>query len=137
MKPSTFAIGAAAVAVIAGGAWLLTPRADEPQPAAAQVAVVVPTLTAEETAGKDLFNANCATCHGPNGTGTDHGPPFLNRIYEPNHHGDMAFLIAARQGVRAHHWRFGNMPPVQGVTDQDVLKIVAYVRALQRANGIE
>lgn len=137
MKPSTFAIGAAAVAAIAGGAWLLTPRADEPQLAAAQAAVVVPTLTAEETAGKDLFNANCATCHGPNGTGTDHGPPFLNRIYEPNHHGDMAFLIAARQGVRAHHWRFGNMPPVQGVTDQDVLKIVAYVRALQRANGIE
>jgi hypothetical protein len=39
--------------------------------------------------------------------------------------------------VRAHHWRFGNMPPVDGVNRAEVEKIVAYVRALQRANGIE
>ncbi|MCV2866555.1 cytochrome c [Defluviimonas sp. WL0075] len=117
--------------------WLLTPRAQEPQAGTAQVTVVVPPLTAEETAGQDLFNANCAACHGPNGIGTDKGPPFLSRIYEPKHHGDMAFVIAAHQGVRAHHWQFGNMPPVQGVTDQDVLKIVTYIRALQRANGIQ
>ena len=137
MKARTIALGSAAIAVIAGGVWLLAPRAQEPLAVTAQATVVVPSLTAEETAGQDLFNANCATCHGPNGTGTEKGPPFLNRIYEPNHHGDMAFVIAARQGVRAHHWQFGNMPPVQGVTDQDVLKIVAYIRALQRANGVE
>lgn len=136
MKARTIALGAAASAVIAGGMWLLAPRTQVPLAGTAQAAVVVPTLTAEETAGQDLFNANCAACHGSNGTGTDKGPPFLNRIYEPNHHGDMAFVIAARQGVRAHHWQFGNMPPVQGVTDQDVLKIVAYIRALQLANGI-
>ena len=128
---------AACLAAIAGAAWLLTPRTPQPQPGAARAAVVVPTLTVEETAGQDLFNANCAACHGPNGTGTEKGPPFLNGIYEANHHGDMAFVIAARQGVRAHHWQFGNMPPVQGVTDEDVLKIVTYIRALQRANGID
>jgi len=63
-------------------------------------------------------------------------PPLVHKIYEPNHHGDMAFLMAARNGVRAHHWKFGNMPPVEGITDAEVITIVAYVRALQRANGI-
>ena len=48
----------------------------------------------------------------------------------------MAFLLAAKQGVRAHHWPFGDMPPVPGVSEQDVGRIVAYVRTLQKANGI-
>ncbi|MEE9388504.1 MAG: cytochrome c, partial [Paracoccaceae bacterium] len=36
-----------------------------------------------------------------------------------------------------HHWRFGSMPPVEGLTDGDVAMVVDYVRTLQRANGIE
>ena len=43
---------------------------------------------------------------------------------------------AAALGVRGHHWRFGDMPPVEGLTRTDVAMIVAYVRELQRANGI-
>ena len=60
----------------------------------------------------------------------------IGQVGQPNHHADLAFLLAARQGVRAHHWRFGDMPPVQGVGEQEIEEIVAYVRALQRANGI-
>ncbi|KKK93735.1 hypothetical protein LCGC14_2689930, partial [marine sediment metagenome] len=30
----------------------------------------------------------------------------------------------------------GNMPPVEGVTPGEVKMVVAYVRELQRANGI-
>jgi hypothetical protein len=48
----------------------------------------------------------------------------------------MAFVMAAQNGVRAHHWKFGDMPPVEGVTNADILNVVAYVRALQRENGI-
>lgn len=33
--------------------------------------------------GKVLFDANCADCHGQSGVGTDHGPPFMNDIYNP------------------------------------------------------
>ncbi|WP_093033516.1 c-type cytochrome [Ruegeria marina] len=84
-----------------------------------------------------LFEANCAACHGANAAGSDRGPPLVHRIYEPSHHGKMAFDLAARQGVRAHDWRFGNMPPVEGLSDKDVPQITDYVRALQRANGIE
>ena len=47
----------------------------------------------------------------------------------------MAFLMAAQNGVRAHHWRFGNMPPQQ-VTRGEVARIVTYIRELQQANGI-
>jgi len=38
--------------------------------------------------------------------------------------------------VRAHHWKFGNMPPVEGIHDEDVIKIIAFVRAVQKENGI-
>jgi cytochrome c len=88
--------------------------------------------------GKRGYDAVCAACHGANGQGRDGiAPPLVHRIYEPSHHGDMAFLLAVRQGVRAHHWQFGDMPPIAGLTDDDVTKIVAYVRAVQRANGIK
>ena len=98
--------------------------------------LTIPDLTEEQATGKALFDGNCAACHGMNAAGSDQGPPLVHRIYEPSHHGDMAFVLSVRQGVRAHHWRFGNMPAVAGVTDENVTQITAYVRALQRANGI-
>ncbi|SPH18256.1 hypothetical protein DEA8626_01788 [Defluviimonas aquaemixtae] len=60
----------------------------------------------------------------------------MHKIYEPSHHGDAAFLVAVRNGVRQHHWDFGNMLPVEGLTDGDVKYIVRYVRELQFENGI-
>ena len=98
--------------------------------------VKVPTLSATAVEGEKLFNENCAACHGKNAAGTKQGPPFINPIYRPNHHGDQAFVSAARNGVRAHHWNFGNMPPRPEVNEQQVLKIVRYIRELQQANGI-
>jgi hypothetical protein len=71
------------------------------------------------------------------GGGTDNGPPLIHKIYEPNHHGDLAFQRAVRQGSRAHHWRFGDMPPQPQVTDADVSVIVKFIREIQRANGID
>jgi mono/diheme cytochrome c family protein len=93
----------------------------------------VPT---EFQAGEAKFNANCSACHGQRAAGTDHGPPLVHKIYEPNHHGDAAFLMAAANGVRAHHWEFGNMPKVESVTPADVEQIIRYVRWLQRQAGI-
>ena len=87
-------------------------------------------------AGETLYAANCATCHGPDLLGTDSGPPFLDPIYAPNHHGDEAFQQAAALGVVPHHWNFGQMPPVPGLTRDDVAKIVAFVRSEQQAADI-
>ena len=83
-----------------------------------------------------LFNTNCPVCDGKNATGTKQGPPLMHKNYDPSHHGDASFLLAANNGVRAHHWPFGNMPPVAGFNETEVKGIIAFVRELQRANGI-
>ena len=105
---------------------------------AAMVDVTLPgDLSAEAVMGKNLFDENCGVCHGENAAGqAEVAPPLIHKIYEPSHHGDESFQRAVAMGVRAHHWRFGNMPPVEGLDRSDVAKIVAYVRELQRANGI-
>ncbi len=102
----------------------------------AAIKVRVPTLTTAAKAGEPVFNKNCSQCHGRNAAGTKQGPTLIHKYYEPNHHGDGAFYRAAAKGVQAHHWRFGNMPPVKTVKRDDVSKIITYVRELQRANGI-
>ncbi len=98
--------------------------------------VKLPETTPALERGKANYEKFCSACHGANGVGTDKGPPFLHRVYHPGHHGDGAFFRAAKQGVRAHHWPFGDMAPVDDVTETEVQTIVDYVRALQRANGI-
>jgi cytochrome c len=92
---------------------------------------------AEHADGKRTFEARCARCHGVNGVGTDAGPPLVHVVYQASHHADMAFERAVALGVPAHHWRFGNMPPVSGVDLPAVRRITAYVRWLQRQAGIE
>jgi mono/diheme cytochrome c family protein len=93
-------------------------------------------VPAEVQAGEAKFKANCARCHGERGIGTKQGPPLVHKIYEPNHHGDLAFQRAATNGVRAHHWSFGDMPRIETVTPDDVAQITQYVRWLQRQAGI-
>ncbi|MCY4613046.1 MAG: cytochrome c [Nitrospira sp.] len=90
----------------------------------------------EYETGEERFNALCARCHGREGRGTNMGPPLVHKIYEPSHHADFAFMRAAKQGVRAHHWKFGNMPRISEATPDDVTKIIAYIRWLQRQAGI-
>ena len=69
--------------------------------------------------------------------GTASGPPLVHAIYRPGHHADVAFELAVRRGARAHHWRFGDMPPQPTVTATDIGQITHYVRLLQQANGID
>ncbi|MCC1482157.1 c-type cytochrome [Roseibaca sp. Y0-43] len=126
---------AAAALVILGAAIVWFNSGHDAQ--SVMVEVDVPELGATEQEGAELFAAQCASCHGPNAAGKDGvGPPLVHVIYEPGHHSDMSFFLAARMGVRAHHWSFGNMPAQPQVSDADVAKIVTYIRALQRANGI-
>ena len=99
-------------------------------------AVRQPEMTPSLSLGKMNYDAYCAECHGKLAAGSDKGPTFLHRVYHPGHHGDAAFMIAPKQGARAHHWKFGDMKPVAGVTDAQLETILEYVRALQRENGI-
>jgi mono/diheme cytochrome c family protein len=87
--------------------------------------------------GRVLYDANCAACHGSDLRGTDRGPSHLSIVYESDHHADIAFLLAVRNGAAAHHWSFGDMPPIDGLSDDDVTAITAYVRAVQGREGFE
>ena len=93
-----------------------------------------PVLVAE---GAKLYSASCAECHGSELRGTDRGPSHLSILYEPGHHGDGSFQIAVLIGSTAHHWDFGPMPPVEGLTEGDVEAIIAFVRQIQRDEGFE
>lgn len=106
---------------------------------AAIVEVKLPeTLSTNAAVGRNVFEAKCAACHGADAAGRNGiGPPLIHPYYRPGHHPDIAFFMAAKNGVQAHHWRFGNMPPVQGLTDGDIKTVVAYIRELQRVNGID
>jgi mono/diheme cytochrome c family protein len=124
-------IAALVVAGIGVAIWWLVPGATS-----TRVSVKVPELSPVAHAGREAFRANCARCHGEYADGTDQGPPLVHKWYHPNHHADVAFLLAAKRGVSQHHWKFGNMPPQPQVGERSLQQITQYVRELQQANGI-
>lgn len=131
--------GLAVAGLVASGAFTGNNRSvTAPDQAQAMVAVILPaSLSPAAQAGQSAFDTTCADCHGTNAAGIEGtAPPLVHKIYEPSHHADYAFEMAIGQGVRAHHWRFGDMPAQPGVTQTDAQNIIAYVRELQRANGI-
>lgn len=141
--------GAAVAAVLAGALlWLLEPDrpAENMQPentsglaqGARIVSVTMPDdLSQAARIGKAAFDAKCAGCHGENAAGKNGaGPPLIHPIYRPGHHADEAFMRAVRFGVPAHHWTFGDMPAIEGLTAADVKSIIRYIRDVQKANGI-
>ena len=136
ISTKTFLALSALLAVAGGAIYALSAGpTQETRQEVAEATFVLPPLSAEAQEGERYFNAVCAACHGQNGLGTEQGPPLVHDIYNPGHHADMAFLMAAQNGVRAHHWRFGNMP-AQQVTRGEMARIVVYIRELQQANGI-
>jgi cytochrome c len=141
MKTPILLAGAAAAGLVA---WLAFGPAETVTPpsevgGAAMAAVTLPdTFSQEALIGQRAFETTCAACHGENAGGREGvGPPLVHKIYEPSHHGDMSFYMAAENGVRSHHWPFGNMPAQEGLTRADIGAIITYVRELQRANGID
>lgn len=132
-----FLIAAGLVAFV-GGLYFLISDGKDIQSSNDQLAdVTVPELSDPSIFGKGVFDANCAACHGVNAAGKNgFGPPLIHKIYEPSHHGDRAFYLAIKNGVRQHHWPFGNMPAQSHVSDADIKRIITYVREMQRANDI-
>ena len=127
-----FALVVGAIAVLA------LPQKDQKGDGTPLADVTMPVLSATAETGSILFGQSCASCHGAEAAGRDGvAPPLIHKIYEPSHHSDESFQIAVARGVRAHHWPFGDMPPVAGLTREDVATIVTFVREVQRANGIK
>lgn len=87
--------------------------------------------------GAEVYAESCASCHGADLRGTDKGPSHLSIVYEPNHHPDESFRRAIAVGVPQHHWDFGNMPAVDGLSEDAVEAVIAFVRAEQERQGFE
>ena len=87
--------------------------------------------------GAEVYQQSCASCHGPDLRGTDKGPSHLSLVYEPNHHPDDAFRSAIANGTPQHHWNFGDMPPVEGLSDEEVEAVIGFVRSEQNRLGFE
>lgn len=87
--------------------------------------------------GKQLYGGACAMCHGADLRGTSRGPSQLSKIYEPSHHPDEAYRSAVKNGVRAHHWRFGDMPSLPEFPDDALTDVIAYIRSEQQKQGFE
>ena len=122
----------------AGGHSMAPPDTSGIPEGAPIVQVALPgTLGELETIGQRAYAGVCAACHGVDAAGRNGvAPPLVHITYEPGHHGDESFWRATQMGVQAHHWPFGNMPAIEGLTRGDVKAITAYIRALQRENGI-
>ncbi len=82
--------------------------------------------------GREAYKNFCLECHGSNAVGTKSGPSLIH--YEEPQHGDQSFVRAIRSGVEAHHWDFGDMPAVSGITESEIAAVIQYVRLLQKAN---
>jgi mono/diheme cytochrome c family protein len=85
--------------------------------------------------GAAVYAQHCASCHGAELEGAATGPPLLSIVYEPGHHPDESFRAAIRNGVAPHHWDFGPMPIVGGVSDAEVDAVIAHVRSVQETEG--
>ena len=142
MKKSHLLIGVCAVAAVAAFVTLRPGSIEQaasqkPLEGDAMVAIQMPTIEGNPAIGQRVFEVSCASCHGANAVGVEGaGPPLIHKIYEPSHHADEAFQRAVSQGVGSHHWQLGDMPPVEGLTRGDVAMVIAYIREIQRANGI-
>ncbi|MDH3192936.1 MAG: cytochrome c [Acidimicrobiia bacterium] len=88
-------------------------------------------------AGEDSYQRFCAACHGADLRGSDQGPSLLSIVYEPSHHSDFAFVSASKNGAPAHHWGFGDMPAIPGISDAEIGAVTAYVRSVQEAEGFD
>jgi mono/diheme cytochrome c family protein len=87
--------------------------------------------------GKRAYVGACSMCHGVDLRGTSRGPSQLSKVYEPSHHPDEAYRAAVKNGVRAHHWNFGDMPSLPELPDKYVTAIIAYIRSEQQKQGFE
>lgn len=104
----------------------------------AQAELVQPGLTGAAQAGKAVFDRVCAVCHGAALRGTDQGPPLIHAWYAPGGgHDDSQVLKVLREGTTGHMWKLGDMPKPEGLKPGEDKAVLAYVRAMQAANGID
>lgn len=116
--------------------FLTACEAPDPETRRAALHLPPPGFKGNSTEGRNLFVSNCSSCHGNNAQGTEQGPSLIDNVYRNAHHADFAFHMAVRDGVRQHHWGFGDMPAVPKITAKETAHVIAYIRQEQSKAGI-
>ncbi len=128
-----YRVGILAALIIAGGiATAAISHAHEGHDLGIKVQIPL-ILTPVEKAGKEVYDAKCAACHGKKMEGTHKGPSLIP--YDRAHHPDGYIARAIRYGSKQHHWNFGDMAPVEGITEEEIGNIITYVREIQAFNA--
>lgn len=122
--------------ILHGLIWLVAVLATYPLSGLSADDDIASKLPFAHMQGAKKFHSMCSGCHGRWGEGTDQGPPLMHAHYKPSHHDDVSFYRAVKQGVRAHHWNFGDMPAIEEVSQSDMEAIVPFLRWLQQEKGI-
>ncbi len=107
-------------------------EAPDPQARLKAMHLPDPSYRADSRRGASLYAQYCQNCHGVEATGSNQGPALRDPIYREKRHADLAFHLAVGQGVRSHHWPYGDMPPVSGITPEQTADVIAYLRRLQK-----
>lgn len=98
----------------------------------------IPELSELAQHGRKVINARCAECHGVDGTGgSKKGPPMLHPMYREAVYPDYHFKRVVREGKAEKNWRFGPMPAIPDISDDDLDAVVAFVREVQKATNVE
>lgn len=99
---------------------------------------IIPELSASAQHGRTIINAQCAECHGIDGTGGSRkGPPILHSMYRAEIFPDFVLKRSILEGKREKNWRFGPMPAMPELSEADVNGVIAFVREVQTATGIQ
>ena len=98
----------------------------------------IPELSPLAQHGRKVINEKCADCHGVDGTGGSRkGPPILHTMYRDEIFPDFVFRRSVLEGKREKNWRFGPMPAMPDLSEEDVNGAIAFVREVQTATGVQ
>jgi cytochrome c oxidase cbb3-type subunit 3 len=124
-----FAAAAAVALMLAAGAWL---------PARAGVAQSAADVSAQ-LSGAAIFagKGNCATCHGPGGTGTRMAPDLTDAQWLHIDGSYESIVELVKKGVDDPKESFTPMPPRGGggLTDDEVAAVSRYVYGLSHSSA--
>ncbi|HVC00251.1 MAG TPA: cytochrome c [Candidatus Dormibacteraeota bacterium] len=82
-------------------------------------------------AGKEVYQAHCQMCHGPNGEGNASLAKMLHATIPPLGSKEVQALSDAQMHEVIEKGKL-KMPPVKGLSSADVDNVIAFVRTLAK-----
>src|SRR5215471_14945761 len=86
-------------------------------------AVAAPAAAQDGAAGRRTFETRCGRCHGADGTGSEMGPPILQRL---KLRGNSSLTALIRDGIPMR-----GMPP-NPMPDAELGALVSFLRSIER-----